>query len=98
MNTISGIIGSKHPHFDPSGNQLRATWTEAEIDFVGNWCNKNIQDNPAWEKTIVSRCTKYIKSTPAIRELFHPIHISDSTRLRHGLEAFNKKRKVGLSY
>ncbi len=54
---------------------------------------KNIEANPAWEKTIVSKCTKYIKSTPAVREIFHPIHITDSTRLRHGLETFNKRRK-----
>lgn len=93
QGTSSGVVGSKHPYFDPLGNQLRAPWTDEEIDFVGNWCIKNIQANPAWEKTIVARCTKYIKSTPAVREIFHPLHISDSTRLRYGFEAFNKTKK-----
>jgi hypothetical protein len=88
-----GVIGCKHPHFDALGSQMRAPWTEEEVDFVGNWCTKNILDHPEWEKTIVSKCTKYIKSTPAVRELFHPLHVTDSSRLRHGLEVYYKKQK-----
>ena len=92
FNSTSGVVGIKHPHYDPTATPLRVPWTDAEIDFVGNWCKTNIEANPAWEKTIVSKCTKYIKSTPAVREIFHPIHITDSTRLRHGLETFNKRQ------
>ena len=35
---ITGIVGCKHPEFNKSENQMRATWTDFEIEKVGKWC------------------------------------------------------------
>lgn len=88
-----GFIGCKHPYFNKSENQMRAPWTEYEIDFVGKWCETNIINNPTWSKSILSKCCKYIKTNPEIREHFHQLHIFDSGRLRHGWETYQKKKK-----
>jgi hypothetical protein len=90
---VQGWAGCKHPDFNKSENQLRAAWTEYEVNYVGKWCEENSTLNPSWAKSIVSKCVKHIKATPEVREHFHPIHIFDSSRLRHGLETYLLKRK-----
>jgi hypothetical protein len=92
---LKGVVGCKHPEFNKSENQMRAAWTEYEINFVGNWCEDNILSHPEWTKCIISKCTSFIKSNTKIREHFHQLHIFDSSRLRHGWEQYKLKKEKG---
>ena len=94
-NMSSGVVGCKHPDFNKSENQMRASWTDFEIQTVGQWCEQNKIANPKWAKSILSKCVKHIKSDPKLREHFHQLHIFDSGRLRHGWEAYLSKKKGG---
>ena len=92
---LSGVVGCKHPDYNKSENQMRASWTEFEIQTVGQWCEQNKIANPKWAKNILSKCVKHIKGDPKLREHFHQLHIFDSGRLRHGWEAYlSKKQKT----
>ena len=92
---LKGVVGCKHPEFNKSENQMRAVWTEYEINFVGNWCEENKLSHPEWVKCIISKCTSFIKSNIKIREHFHQLHIFDSSRLRHGWEQYKLKKAKG---
>lgn len=98
---LVGIVGCKHPEFNKSENQMRAVWTDYEINFVGKWCEQHKLSNPAWAKCILSKCTSFIKSNVKIREFFHQLHIFDSSRLRHGWEQYklrkNKKSEIEVT-
>jgi len=92
VGSVEGVIGCKHPHFNQNETQLRAPWTKEEIEFVGNWCRTTIAAQPAWAKTIVAKCVKHIKASPSVREIFHPLHIYDSSRLRYAFDTFQKNQ------
>jgi hypothetical protein len=78
-----------------SENQMRASWTDFEIQTVGEWCEQNKIANPKWANNILSKCVKHIKSDPKLREHFHQLHIFDSGRLRHGWETYlSRKQKT----
>jgi hypothetical protein len=72
----------------PSPNPMRVKWTEQEIDYVGKWCTKTLRDNPSNSNNIVARCLTHIRNEPAAHRLFHPNHILNSGRLKHGYEAY----------
>ncbi len=71
-----------------SSPNKRIPWSAAEVNFVGEWCNKNSSCT-----NVIAQCRKYILSHPEIKSIFHPSHIIDSGRLRHGADAFAKKIK-----
>jgi hypothetical protein len=92
----TGIVGCKHPDFNKSENQMRATWTDFEIETVGTWCEENKVTNPKWAKSILSKCVKYIKGDAKLREHFHQLHIFDSARLNHGWKMYLSRKKNKL--
>lgn len=73
-------------HPDILSPKKRIPWTSYEINFVGKWCDKNSKC-----PNMVAQCLKAIHSDSSIKSHFHPSHIEDSTRLRHGLQAYQKK-------
>ena len=77
-----------------SAQQKRVKWSDEEINFVGQWCEKMLKQNPANQNNIVSRCLAYIREHMSIAAIFHPNHIVSSGRLKHGLEAYNKRRST----
>jgi hypothetical protein len=92
----TGIVGCKHPDFNKSENQMRASWTDFEIETVGKWCEENKITNPKWSKSILSKCVKYIKSDAKLREYFHQLHIFDSARLNHGWKVYLNRKQNNL--
>ena len=65
-------------------------WTEDEIDFVGQWCKKKIEETHC-KRNIVARCLKFILSDSSLISIFHPHHIVNSARLYYGYKAFNAR-------
>jgi hypothetical protein len=88
LQPTTGIVGCRHPEFNKSENQMRATWTDFEIETVGKWCEENKITNPKWSKCMLSKCVKHIKSDKVLREHFHQLHIFDSARLNHGWKMY----------
>jgi hypothetical protein len=79
--------GAKHPHYKIRQNMLRAKWSKEEIDYIGNWCTKKLQDNIEIRSIIISLCWKHITNPNENAEaipIFHEIHVLDSGRLRTG--------------
>ena len=72
----------------------RVKWSEAEINFVGTWCEKALRDNPRNTTNLVARCLHYIRSDKTISAIFHPNHVLNSGRLKHGLDAYNERHNV----
>lgn len=79
--------GSAHP--TPAHNVRRATWTNDEIEYVGVWC-RDFQLLHGEVQTVVSKCWDHLMRDrpPAAVAIFHPLHVLDSTRLRHGYRQY----------
>ena len=92
LNLNEGIIGSKHP--DKNVKAQKAKWTDEEVDAVGEWCLATLHTKPEWGPSIISKCLAYIMKTKNIRELFHPIHIASSARLRYGYDKYRMKHNI----
>ena len=92
INLDEGVIGSKHP--EKNLNARKAQWTDEEIDTVGEWCIKTLKTNPSLEPCIISKCNSYIMKTKAVREIFHPLHIASSARLRYGYDRYRMKHNI----
>jgi hypothetical protein len=75
--------GRKHNHI--GSPNFRIPWTQDEINFVGNWCKEHKDAN-----NIVAKCLEYIRNDKEALEIFHPNHIFDSGRLRHGYDMWKR--------
>lgn len=81
-------FGTSHPDFDSPS--MRAKWTEEEMNYITQWCDREMQRNPN-TKNVIAKCLKFIMNDPLALPIFHPIHILDSSRLRNGYRAFKLK-------
>ena len=81
---IMPTAGTLHPHFT-SANK-RVPWSAAELNYVGSWCTAN-----SHVCNVVAKCLQSIKNDPSVLPIFHPIHIADSARLRHGWDKYRNK-------
>jgi len=94
LNLNEGIIGLKHP--DQNGRARKAKWTDEEVDIVGEWCLSTLQSKPEWGPCIISKCLAYIMKTKNIREVFHPLHVASSARLRYGYDKYRMKHGIPM--
>jgi hypothetical protein len=92
LNLNEGIIGLKHP--DQNEKARKAKWTDEEVDIVGEWCLSTLQSKPEWGPCIISKCLSHIMKNKSIREVFHPIHIASSARLRYGYDKYRIKHGI----
>jgi hypothetical protein len=89
--TAGTVTGSNHPDLE-KGPRERASWTRAEVDYVGAFVTKDEMLHPG-RGNIVARCRKAILKDPSARAIFHPNHIVDSGRLRTGYEKYLKSKR-----
>jgi hypothetical protein len=87
-------VGESHP--EKKSNLRRAEWTDAEVEFVGQWCSKTLRDRPEWSDSIISKCNNFIVHDEEIRKLFHPNHIASSARLRYGYDKYRMKHGIPI--
>lgn len=78
------VWGAEHPDIKKTGAK-RALWSVAEKDWIHHW----IQSHPGKE-TAYARCLADINGDPSARDIFHPLHVLDSKRIRSGFEAVVK--------
>jgi hypothetical protein len=79
-------VGALHPCLNEKSSR-RVTWTEMEVQIVGNWC-KEYETQHGHNNNVVSNCLKYILNDSELRQHFHPHHLMDSTRLRWGWQKY----------
>lgn len=72
----------------------RAVWTDAEVSYVGLWCEDFQKQYPRYTN-ILSKCLEHIRTDKAALPIFHHIHVMDTGRLRTGLDKWKQlKEKV----
>jgi hypothetical protein len=79
-------VGILHPCLNEKSSR-RVTWTEMEVQIVGNWC-KEYETQHGHNNNVVSNCLKKILNDSELRQHFHPHHLMDSTRLRWGWQKY----------
>ena len=85
------VFGEKHPN--QNRDSQRVAWSDAEVKIIGRWCEDSLKLHPDWRSTIVARCLNFINSSDDARPYFHPRHVEDSSRLRHGYDLWLAKEK-----
>lgn len=84
------IFGEKHPN--QNSDAQRVAWSDAEVKIIGGWCKTSLRLHPEWKGNIVARCLSFINGSDDARPYFHPRHVEDSARLRHGYELWLKQQ------
>jgi hypothetical protein len=74
------VVGVRSPQ--------RVPWSAEEVEWVGKWCKTNAKESGT-SRNIVARCYTYICENENIKNMFHPHHIEDSTRLYYGYKKYN---------
>ena len=75
---VAPIFGTAHPDFGRTTE--RASWTAAEISFVGKWCKKKCRSSPHVNR-LMAKCLEHIYDTPACHPIFHQRHVLNTGRL-----------------
>jgi hypothetical protein len=92
------VFGAEHPQGD--NMECRAKWTSEEIGYAGKWVERKLEISPGITN-IIAKCLAHIRATPSCHPIFHPRHVVDSTRLKHGIECYEKqtgKRLIGTCF
>ena len=85
INTSASNIGIAHPCHLFEGRRI--TWTKFEVSHVGTWCKSYQEEFPS-AQNVVAKCLDAILKNSKVRELFHPHHLMDSSRLRWGWKKY----------
>jgi hypothetical protein len=75
------VSGTQHEYVDEPNK--KAPWTDFEIETVGLWISRLLQDRPNLKFKAVQLCLEHIRGNEQLRQRFHPFHIVDSNRLRY---------------
>ena len=57
------------------------------VSHVGTWCKSYQEEFPS-AQNVVAKCLDAILKNSKVRELFHPHHLMDSSRLRWGWKKY----------
>lgn len=86
--------GRDHPAYRSTTG--KAEWTEAEKQYVGQWCSQFERTFPD-AKSPVAQCLKHLRKDPEALHIFHQHHVQDSSRLRHGYRSFKNDEAKAAS-
>ena len=89
--SVSGV-GLLHPFFNET-HARRVKWTGTEVNIVGTWIVNFLRLYPDCN-CVISKCLSYILSDETVYPNFHPNHVMDSTRLRHGWEKYKDENNL----
>ena len=78
--------GRDHPTMKASPEARRAEWSPAELRWIKEWTRKNLGDGVSAfsNHCHIRKCLEDIIRDKNARLTFHPLHVADSGRLRHG--------------
>jgi hypothetical protein len=86
--------GTSHPDYQKRPKMVRAKWTEKEIEYIGNWCTNQLEENYGSRSNIISLLWKHLTKglvDAQVISIFHEIHVLDSSRLRTGFRIAEKR-------
>ena len=85
--------GTLHPDYMSPTRKRRFTWSNEEMGFVGDWCDRH-----SHLPNVYASCLKVIKADSELIKIFAPNHIESSTRLRNGYDAYlQRKNKLAIA-
>ena len=81
-----GDWGRDHPTMKVSPEARRAEWSSAELRWIEEWMRKNRGHcvGTMGNQCHIRKCLDDIIRDKNARRTFHPLHVADSGRLRHG--------------
>ena len=90
--TVSEFIewGRDHPSYNVVGAQ-KVKWSDEEIDYIGRKIAHMRERNTFNYKSRFSQMLQDILTDPTAYPIFHSQHIADSTKIRNGFEAYERK-------
>jgi hypothetical protein len=74
--------GQNHPEFNSP--KTRICWSEEENGYIRKWWRDNSSKYPTH---VTAKLLEHIRNDKIAQAIFHPNHILDSSRIRHGLRA-----------
>lgn len=83
--------GSLHPHKNVVGTKV--PWSSKELEYVGNVIEELTEQRGELPKNINSLITDRIFKDTKAHPIFHSHHTLDSTRVRWGIQAYQKKKE-----
>lgn len=88
--------GTQHPNYGNPCNK-KAKWSQDELSYIESWQKKQVEDqhngyHPV-QDFLFAHCLKHIRKDPSALPIFHLRHVANTTRLRGGFTAVNRKRK-----
>jgi hypothetical protein len=86
--------GSEHPCVNAV---YKAKWTDEELDYIANLCNKLTVSHKEVFHRLASMCRDAILRDPEAVPIFHRFHVQDSSRIRHGVDVWKKKNNLSES-
>lgn len=84
--------GTAHPDYQSGGKKAR--WTAEEVEYIRRWCEHD-NGGAMYSTNIAARCLAHIMRDSAALPIFHPNHVLDSARLRHGYRTYMKSINKG---
>ena len=88
---ISIDWGTLHPHKSVVGTKV--PWSPKELEYVGNVIEELIAQRGELPKNINALITDRIFKDTRAHAIFHAHHTLDSTRVRWGVQAYQKKKE-----
>jgi len=88
---ISIDWGTLHPHKNVVGTKV--PWSPKELEYVGNVIEELLAQRGELPKNINALITDRIFKDTRAHAIFHPHHTLDSTRVRWGVQAYQKKKE-----
>lgn len=88
---ISINWGTLHPHKNVVGTKV--PWSSKELEYVGDVIEELIAQRGSLPKNINALITDRIFRDARAHAIFHSHHTLDSTRVRWGIQAYQKKKE-----
>jgi hypothetical protein len=86
------VWGTLHPHRTSQASKV--PWSSKELEYIGNAIEEMIAERGGEiPKHLNSLVTDRIFKDPRAHEIFHSHHTLDSTRVRWGIQTYQKKKE-----
>jgi len=90
---VAANWGSAHPSYGVACK--KAVWSDAEVRYIGNWCDQHPPAPGGQIQNLVAMCLRHIKTDPVALSIFHEHHVLDNGRLRHGYRKYLQQMEEG---
>jgi hypothetical protein len=84
--------GRDHPIQDEI--KRRVLWSDGEMGYIGVLYRAQVQSNPDNMERMACRILEVIRQDPLAHAIFHPLHVTNTAKLRNGIRSFEKAHGI----